>query len=252
MSDDRTTRFKLPYLSESQDNAEVSHNEAIDRLDLLNGMLVKTRSLSSPPGITDGEVFIIGDSATGAWSGFDGELGMAINSSWTILDPANGLPFYVEDEDAPGIWINGPVFRQMSPRIALGKTANQTLSGGTETNVTWNSQIAIDRYYTHSTSSLTERINVPDVGLYEIECQLTIERTSGSGEHELALRVYGATTQLTRAESRISFDGTYHTVTIKVIASVSAAYIKVTAQRTAGAGDLRVNAAGSFLKISRA
>lgn len=60
---------------------------------------VKSRSLTTPPtSPTDGDRYIVGVGATGAWQGHDNEIAWILNGVWYFDVPAEGWITYVEDE----------------------------------------------------------------------------------------------------------------------------------------------------------
>lgn len=247
-----TTRFDLPYLSEGQVNAEVSHNEGLDLVSSHLGLYIQDRDLSVPPVITEGEVYYVAAGATGDWDGQDGRLAIALNSAWSFSDLENGEIFFVADEGAGGVWLNALNFRQLAPRIALRKTIAQTISG--IENVEWDAQLVIDGYFTHSITTLKDRINIPEDGLYEIEAQITVERTAGSGETSVVIKAYDGTSQIPGAEAYLRYDAQagnkFATAHLHVIASLTSSYIKITCDQIGGA-TVQIAANGCFLKITR-
>lgn len=70
--------------------------------DANNRLSIKSRGDTAPPGgPAGGDIYLIGTSATGAWSGKDGNLAIynADSSAWEFeAAPPDGLSIYVEDE----------------------------------------------------------------------------------------------------------------------------------------------------------
>lgn len=57
------------------------------------------QDLTAPPGSpSDGDIYIVGQSATGGWAGQDGKIAVRDNGVWVFLDALTGLIAYVEDE----------------------------------------------------------------------------------------------------------------------------------------------------------
>ncbi len=247
-----TFRFGLPYLAEGQSNAEVSHNEALDFLTTFVGLYIEDRDLTAPPTISDGEVYVVASGATGLWDGHDGELAIALNQAWEFKTNENGTLFWIADEGGGGVYLNSYNFRNLGPRIALRRTSTLVLSG--ETDVEWESQIAIDGHFTHSTSTDKEKINIVDDGLYEIQTQVTFERTAGSGSTRVVVRAYDGAVQIPGAEVEGVWNASaadpFFTLSLNRIDSLSGAYIKVTAEVVSGA-TCRIASKGIYLKISR-
>jgi len=80
-------------------------NEAIAWLEQMAGGVIKDRDLSTPPGSpSDGDLYIVKATGSGAWAGHDGELALYLNG-WKFIDlddadiTGDGLSFWLEDED---------------------------------------------------------------------------------------------------------------------------------------------------------
>ena len=65
-----TPNLGLPFILHGQAQKEVTHNEALIRLDALVHGSVRSRTLTTPPGSpANGERWIVPSGATGAWAG---------------------------------------------------------------------------------------------------------------------------------------------------------------------------------------
>lgn len=94
-----TPRLDIPYILASQSQKAVTHNAALNRLDMLVQTIVKDRDLSAPPGSpAEGEVWIVASAATGDWAGQENSLAQYIGGGWFFMSPAPGFRAYVEDE----------------------------------------------------------------------------------------------------------------------------------------------------------
>ena len=98
----QSPKLGLPYLEMSQAQKEIIHNEALARLDAL----VQAHCLGqrdAPPGPEEdppeeGDLYIVGESPSGAWSGHAGELAawyggwifLAPQPGWSLLEEASG------------------------------------------------------------------------------------------------------------------------------------------------------------------
>ena len=61
---------------------------------------VKDRDLTAPPGgPTEGDSYIVGPAATGAWATHDGKVAFWSGSAWVFGIPRIGWVAYVEDEE---------------------------------------------------------------------------------------------------------------------------------------------------------
>jgi hypothetical protein len=100
-----TVRNKLALLSAGQAQKEVTHNEALVAIDRLLHPSVKSRSLSAPPADPAlGESWIVGEAATGAWSGQEQAIAVFEGYGWGFVLPRLGLAAFIEDEDGMAIW----------------------------------------------------------------------------------------------------------------------------------------------------
>lgn len=96
---DSTPRLGLPYILASQSQKEVSHNEALNLLDLAVQACVRDRDLAVPPGNpAHGDCYLVAAAGTGAWAGKAGHIA-AWYGSWLFLPPREGLALWVADED---------------------------------------------------------------------------------------------------------------------------------------------------------
>lgn len=111
-----TARFNLPLLVVSQAQKEVTHNEALVKIDALLHSVAEA-IISSPPALTDdniGQCWLIGDAATGDWTGKSDQLAIWIGNDWRFISPTAGMRLWLraENRDAVftgGDWILAPV-----------------------------------------------------------------------------------------------------------------------------------------------
>lgn len=85
-----TPKIVLPYLATGQAQKEVTHNEALNRLDAMIHASVVNSTTTAPPGTpTDGQAWIVAATATGAWTGKEGQIA-AWFGGWQFFVPADG------------------------------------------------------------------------------------------------------------------------------------------------------------------
>lgn len=109
-----TPKIDMPEITVGQSQKEVTHNTALRVLDALLQCNVKDRDLTAPPGSpSDGDTYIVGTGATGAWAGHDRQVAYYASSAWTFHAPAEGWLAYVQDENtflvytgSPDYWVN--------------------------------------------------------------------------------------------------------------------------------------------------
>lgn len=62
---------------------------------------IEDKDLTSAPtsGLSEGDRYIVGSSASGDWSGQDGKIAQYVNSSWLFYTPVEGWFVWIKDED---------------------------------------------------------------------------------------------------------------------------------------------------------
>ena len=96
---ENTTNLKIPLLIPNQSGKEVTHNEALIIIDniLQNGVVDK--DLTTPPQTPNtNDIYIVGASATDAWSGKDKQIAFYDNG-WRFIQAREGFTFWVNDEN---------------------------------------------------------------------------------------------------------------------------------------------------------
>lgn len=100
MTTDITANLKLPFILPAQAQKHVTHNEAINVLDALVQLSVLDRNRAVPPEApTDGERHIVGDGASGAWSGRDAAVAVFRDGGWSFHVPLAGWLVWIEEEE---------------------------------------------------------------------------------------------------------------------------------------------------------
>lgn len=94
-----TPNLALPYLETGQAQKEVTHNEALNALDVLAQGAVINATTAAPPGSpTDGQAWLVAASATGAWAGKSGQIA-AWFGGWKFYAPREGWRVYDQAAD---------------------------------------------------------------------------------------------------------------------------------------------------------
>ncbi len=95
-----TPNLGLPYLEAAQAQKHVTHNEALLRLDVLSQARAVSIGDTVPPGgPADGDVYIPGSGATGAWAGWDWNIAYVADGAWLKIVPKQGWTIYNADDD---------------------------------------------------------------------------------------------------------------------------------------------------------
>jgi Protein of unknown function (DUF2793) len=131
-----TPRLVLPAIDAAQAQKHVTHNEALALLDALTQLAVESRTLSVPPGSpADGACYIPAPGATGAWSGWSGQVALYSGGGWIRIAPVSGLKAWVKAERLTvtyedGIWRDGVALTAHGGRVTLrAKEEELSLAG---------------------------------------------------------------------------------------------------------------------------
>jgi hypothetical protein len=89
--DSQTARMALPLLFAGQAQKEVFHNEALARIDGLLHACVRGEKSEPPADAADGECWLVGSEASGAWTGQESSLAMRQAGQWLFAAPAAGM-----------------------------------------------------------------------------------------------------------------------------------------------------------------
>jgi len=118
-----TPRLGITQWEEGQAMPESTGNEAVRALEQGAGFfIVLDKDLTSPPGSpAQGEAYIVGPSATGAWSGHDDDIAFYLNTAWAFITPIEGARADVNDEDVTYRY-SGSAWA-----ISLASVANETI-----------------------------------------------------------------------------------------------------------------------------
>ncbi|MFV2092650.1 MAG: DUF2793 domain-containing protein [Hyphomicrobiales bacterium] len=96
---DTTSNLSLPYLAAAQAQKHVTVNDSLRALDAIVQLSVLDRDLTTPPASpADGDRYIVGASATGAWAGKDGQITAWQDGAWGYYEPKTGWRAWVVDE----------------------------------------------------------------------------------------------------------------------------------------------------------
>lgn len=89
---DTTFRLNLPLMAAGQSQKEVTHNEALLRMDLLVQAVVMSGPQSAPPANPfEEQSWIVGKSPTGIWAGKEDYLVQWTRNGWLFVPPFEGL-----------------------------------------------------------------------------------------------------------------------------------------------------------------
>lgn len=113
----QTANYALPYLMAAQAQKEVTHNEALNLLDLLAAPRLLSRGLAVPPAEpAAGEAWLVPAGGEGAWSGHAGEIALWY-AGWHFVVPRPGLAAWILDENRQLLW-SGADWLPLAPLTA--------------------------------------------------------------------------------------------------------------------------------------
>ena len=98
MPEDATARHALPNLYVGQSQKEVTHNEALVRIDALLHPVVDAIAAAAPEGLTnasDGYCWLIGSAPTGLWAARPGQIARWSGGSWRYILPVAGMAVWL-------------------------------------------------------------------------------------------------------------------------------------------------------------
>ncbi|WP_146592030.1 DUF2793 domain-containing protein [Puniceibacterium confluentis] len=105
---DNSSRLSLPYLMPSQAQKHVTHNSALDVLDVLVQLRLSGLAAVTPPDPPeDGTVFALGAGATGDWAGQDGQLAAYDTGAWRFVTPQPGWQAVLLPGGRPYVYVAG-------------------------------------------------------------------------------------------------------------------------------------------------
>lgn len=94
-----TPLIGIPELEAAQAQPELVVNKALRMLEAMAPLQCIDRDLSAPPGSpADGDRYIVGPMATGAWVGKENQVALNLNGTWVFIAPRTGWRCWVEDE----------------------------------------------------------------------------------------------------------------------------------------------------------
>lgn len=128
-----TNRYALPFLSAGQAQKEITHNEALARLDVLMHLAVESRCAPAPDQPPAGSAWIVPAGAGGDWQGHDGMVAALDDAGWLFITPRDGCVAFVRDEQSFVHFADGR-WRDAWPVSAL-TLAGRPILGGRATTV---------------------------------------------------------------------------------------------------------------------
>lgn len=180
MSDD-TPNLKLPYIMAAQAQKHVTHNEAIRNLDAVIQLSAKDRDLTSPPALpTNGERYIVAASASGEWSGMDGQIAAFQDNTWMFYAPKEGWLCWLADEGALATF-DGTVWNEVSGGGSASNTLNTSLYGATSKFELLEEELVL------SGPSIDSTIHIPDRAIVFAVTTRTTQTITGPASYDCGI-----------------------------------------------------------------
>lgn len=111
----------MPFLDAAQAQKHVTVNEALARIDALAAGRAESIGGTVPPAAPlDGEVHIVGEAATGDWSGHDGEIAIFANGGWDYVPPWSGARAWVTSQGRAVVFNGAGWIGESDPASASG------------------------------------------------------------------------------------------------------------------------------------
>lgn len=129
-----STHLNLPYIQPAQAQKHVTHNEAIELLDLIVHLTVQDFGAATPPATpAEGETWALGLTPTDAWTNEAGKIASFRGGGWLFVTPQAGWQAYsiIAEEMrvyTGAIWVNvavDPSFDNL-PGVGVNATADAT------------------------------------------------------------------------------------------------------------------------------
>jgi Protein of unknown function (DUF2793) len=109
MPENTTSRHLLPFLAVAQAQKEITHNEALVRIDALLHPVVEDETAIPPvPLAADaGKCWLIADLATGEWQGKARQIAYWTGGSWRYIVPTQSMTVRNNASATSAVWIDG-------------------------------------------------------------------------------------------------------------------------------------------------
>ncbi len=101
-----TPKLKLPYILTAQAQKEVTHNDALNRLDMFTKPTVLAMDINTPPpSNTAGDCYIIGSAPTDEFANYPQAIACYTQNGWLFAEPFNGLDVVNQSDNTRYIFL---------------------------------------------------------------------------------------------------------------------------------------------------
>lgn len=88
-------RLELPLLAAGQAQKEITHNEALTRLDICVQAVVEEERAMPPVAPDIGQCWLVGAGAQGNWAGQEGAIACWTDGGWRFIQPFEGFSIWM-------------------------------------------------------------------------------------------------------------------------------------------------------------
>lgn len=100
-----TPRLDLPFIESAQAQKHVTHNEALERLDIMVQLRVQQFEATVPAtSPLNGQSWALGVTPTGVWAGHGGQIASYVGDGWYFITPGPGWRAWGLAEGALKVW----------------------------------------------------------------------------------------------------------------------------------------------------
>lgn len=93
----RTERLGLPHILQAQAQKEVTHNQALNKLDVFVMPIVEAISNTPPTNVAGGNIYIVGTSPEDVFSGHNNDLAQYLGDSWMFYTPIAWMDVIIKE-----------------------------------------------------------------------------------------------------------------------------------------------------------
>lgn len=116
---DQTVRFALPFLHPAQAQKEFFVNQSHCIVDLLLHPVIQSELATPPSAPLEGQAWIVGLNATGAWAGQESKIAGWQAGTWIFIAPTEGMRVY-DSSTSQMLIHHGTWYRPVPPEPVSG------------------------------------------------------------------------------------------------------------------------------------
>lgn len=213
---ERSANLNLPYIQPAQAQKHVTHNEAVEVLDVLVQLYVQGFDATIPPtAVADGQAYALGGAPVTDWAGYGGRVAIYLNGGWTFQSPKEGWiaagPNAELRQYLGGTWVDLRSAAEISnlPALGIGVSADSynvlTVGGAASlfTHAGGGHQIKLNKATSGDTASFLYQSNWAgraEMGLCGND-EFAVKVSADGGSWTTAIAVEGASGAVTLADA---------------------------------------------------